>query len=139
MTSESELVQVTFNKIMQSKAYTVIILGTDKKRFAIYTEPQVGKNLQSYLTEENKPRPFTYDLINSIFQGLNIKLLQVVINDIEDTIYFARLFLEQQIGEERHILEIDARPSDSITLALLHNAPVYCKKEVFDKTVAVED
>ncbi|HSX03692.1 MAG TPA: bifunctional nuclease domain-containing protein [Rhabdochlamydiaceae bacterium] len=134
-----ELVPVAFKKLMQSRAYTVIILGTDKKRFAIYTEPSIGKILQNYLTQEPKQRPYTFDLMNAIFKGYNIKPLQVVINDIEDTIYFARLFLEQQIGEERHILEIDARPSDCITLALINNVPLLCRRDIFEKAVAVEE
>jgi bifunctional DNase/RNase len=135
----SELVPVTFNKIMQSRAYTVIILGTDKKRFAIFTDPSVGQNIQIYLTEEKKPRPYTHDLIHSIFQGFEIKPLQVVIHDIEDTIYFARLYLEQFNGERKVVLEIDARPSDCITLALMHNLPVFCRKEILEKAVPVEE
>ena len=135
----SELVPITFNKIMQSRSYTVIILGTDAKRFAIYTDPHVGQNIQAYLTAKNKPRPYTHDLINSIFRGLEIKPIQIVISDIEDTIYFARLYLEQKIGDQKTILEIDARPSDCITLALIDNIPVFCRKEILEKAVAVEE
>jgi bifunctional DNase/RNase len=43
------------------------------------------------------------------------------------------------MGEYRHILEVDARPSDCITLALMNNVPVYCTAEVLEKTVPVED
>ncbi|SRR5581483_5379066 len=136
---ETDLVPITFNKIMQSRAYTVIILGTEQKRFAIYTEPSVGRNIQIYLTEESKPRPYTHDLIYSIFRGLNIKPLQVVITDIEDTIYFARIYLEQQIGEQKIILEIDARPSDCIMLSIVDKIPFFCRKEIFDKAVPVEE
>ena len=138
MNSE-ELIPITFNKIMQSRSYTVIILGTEAKRFAIYTDPSVGRTIQTHLTEENKPRPFTHDLINAIFRGLNIKPLQIVITDIEDTVYFARLYLEQQIGDQKIILEIDARPSDCITLALLNNIPVFCRKDILEKAVPVEE
>ena len=70
---------------------------------------------------------------------MNVRVKQVVINDIQDTIYFARLFLEQKRDGIRHIIEIDARPSDCITLALMSNAPVFCTKEVLEKTVAVEE
>lgn len=136
---ETELVPITFNKIMQSRSYTVIILGTDQKRFAIYTDPSVGRNIQVYLTEEHKPRPYTHDLINAVFRGFDIKPLQIVINNIEDTVYFARLYLEQQIGEQKTILEIDARPSDCITLALLNPIPVFCRKEILEKAVPVEE
>lgn len=134
-----ELIPVAFKKLMQSRAYTVIILGTEKKQFAIYTEPGIGKILQNYLTQEPKQRPYTFDLMNAIFKGLDIKPLQVVIHDIEDTIYFARLFLEQQVGEEKQVLEIDARPSDCITLALVNNIPLFCRRDIFEKAVAVED
>jgi uncharacterized protein len=135
----SQLVPITFNKIMQSRSYTVIILGTEQKKFAIYTDPSVGKNIQIHLTDENKPRPFTHDLINAIFRGFEIKPLQIVITDIEDTIYFARLYLEQQIGDQKTIIEIDARPSDCVTLAILNNIPVYCRKDILDKAVPVEE
>lgn len=134
-----ELVQLSFDKIMQTRAYTVIVLSAHEKRFAIYTEPGVGKILQAYLTGTEKPRPLTHDLINNLFKGFGIRLRQVVINDVEDTIYFARIFLEQEIDGITNIVEIDARPSDCITLALMNNIPVFCTHEVLDKTLQVED
>lgn len=134
-----ELILVEFNKIMQSKNYTVFILGTEEKQFAIYTSPHVGQNLQVHLADQIKPRPYTYDLINSLFKGLNINLLQVIITDVQDTLYLARLFVEQEIGGKRHILEIDARPSDCLTLALENNIPIYCTREVFEKTIPIEE
>lgn len=124
---------------MQTRSYTVVVLGTKEKRFAIYTDPSIGRILQLYLTDTQKPRPLTHDLINLIFQGYGVRVKQIVINDLQDTTYFARIFLEQDIDGIRHILEIDARPSDCITLALINNAPVYCTKEVLDKTIAVEE
>jgi bifunctional DNase/RNase len=133
----TELIQLSFEKIMQTHTYTVIILKAKETKFAIYVEPQVGKILQIYLTDVEKARPLTHDLISSICKGLEISVKQVVINDLQDTTYYARLFLEQMRGEVRHIVEIDGRPSDFITLALMHNAPVYCTKEVLEKTVPV--
>ena len=134
-----DLVQLSFDKIMQTRSYTVVILSGMNKRFAIYTDPSIGRILQLYLTNTEKPRPLTHDLMSSIFKGFDIRIKQVVINDIQDTIYFARLFIEQYRDGVRHILEIDARPSDSITLALMSNAPVYCTKEVLEKAVPVEE
>lgn len=124
---------------MQTRSYTVIVLNGLGKRFAIYTDPSIGRNLQIFLTGAEKPRPLTHDLINHIFRGYEIRIKQVVINDIQDTIYFARLFLEQDLGDLRHIVEIDGRPSDFITLALMNNAPVFCTKEVLEKTLPIED
>lgn len=135
----SELVQLSFDKIMQTRTYTVIVLSAREKKFAIYTDPSIGRTLQMYLTGTEKPRPLTHDLINYIFQGFEVRIRQVVINDVEDTIYFARLFLEQEIDGIKHIVEIDARPSDCITLALMNNVPVYCTHEVLDKTIPIDD
>lgn len=135
----SELIQLTFDKIMQTRSYTVVILGARDKRFAIYTDPSIGRTLQMYLTGVEKPRPLTHDLIDLIFKGLKVRILQVVITDIQDTTYYARIYLEQDMGDYRHIVEVDARPSDCITLALMNNVPVYCTTEVLEKTIAVEE
>lgn len=130
-----ELIPVKFEKLMQSRSYTCVVLGAGEKKFAIYTDPPSGKSMQLYLAATEKPRPFTHDLLTRIFRGLEIKVKQVVIYDLQDTIYFARLFLEQQRGDLLHIVEIDARPSDCITLALLHKVPLYCTKGVLEKTI----
>jgi bifunctional DNase/RNase len=136
---DSELVQLTFDKIMQTRSYTVVILGAKDKRFAIYTDPSIGKTLQIYLTGIEKLRPLTHDLMDEIFKGFEIRIKQVVITDLQETTYYARLFLEQDLGDMTHIVEIDARPSDCITLALMNNVPVYCTTEVLNKTIPIED
>lgn len=136
---DSELIPIQFSKIMQSSSYTVFILGNDSKQFAIYTCPHVGMEIQMNLTEQIKPRPYTHDLINAICKGLDIQLLHVVINDVRDTIYYARLFIQQQVGDQKQIMEIDARPSDCLSLALENEIPIFCTKEVFDKVITVED
>lgn len=136
---ESELIPIKFEKIVQSKSYTCVILGNEEIKFAIYTEPSSGRLMQRYLTESEHPRPFTFDLMGGIFRGYDITIRQIVINDLQETIYFARLFLEQKTGELLHILEIDARPSDCIPLALLHKSPIYCTKEVLERVVPITD
>lgn len=136
---QSELIQLNFDKIMQTHSYTVVILAAKEKRFAIYTDPAIGKTLQMYLTGVEKQRPLTHDLFSHILKGFDIRIKQVVIIDLQDTIYYARLFLELDGKPLRHILEIDARPSDCITLALMNNVPVYCTREVLEKTIPVEE
>ena len=135
----SELIQLSFDKIMQTRTYTVVVLGARGKRFAIYTEPNVGRILQTHLTGTANIRPLTHDLINNIFKGFDIKIMQVIINDVHDSIYFARIFLEHYVKDVQHIIEIDSRPSDCIALALMNNIPVYCTRDVFEKTIPIQD
>lgn len=135
----SEIVQLSFDKIMQTRSYTVVVLAAPEKRFAIYTDPSIGRSLQMYLTGEEKPRPLTHDLIQTILKGFGIRIKQIVINDLQDTIYYARIYLEQDCDGVTQMLEIDARPSDCITLALMNNVPVYCTRDVLDRTISVEE
>jgi len=123
---------------MQAGSYTVFLLSVEDKYFSIYTAPKVGEMIQSLLSDKPLPRPYTHELMNNVFQGLDIKPLQMVIQDVEDTVYFARLFLEQKVGDERKILELDSRPSDCLVLSLMNNIPILCRREAYEKIIPVE-
>lgn len=135
----SDLIPVSFHKVMQTRSYTVVIMEANEKRFAIYVDPAIGRAIQMELIESDKTRPLTHDLIGMILRGLDVSIKQIVINDIQDTIYYARLYLEHESEGKTHIIEIDARPSDCITLAIMHKSPVYCTQEVLEKTVLIDE
>lgn len=135
----SEIIPLSIDKIVQSRTYTVIVLKAEDKSFALYTESNVGKICQLFLADTTTQRPLTHDFLDRIFEGFEINIKQVIINDIQDNVYFARLFLEQETEGVLHIVEIDGRPSDCLILALLNNAPIYCTKEVLEKAIPMED
>lgn len=132
------LIPLTFYKIMQARAFTVFVLGTQQKQFAIYTEAHVGQVVQATLASDPQPRPWTHNLLGSLITQFDITPLQVVIHDVEETIYFARLFLERMQDGQRDIVELDARPSDCIILALLMHIPVFCTPAVLEKVIPLE-
>lgn len=76
------------------------------------------------------PRPLSHDLMRNILETLSATLEQVIIHDIKDSTFFAKLMVRAN-GE---LQEIDARPSDGIALALRMRAPIY----VTDKIVLEE-
>lgn len=80
------------------------------------------------------PRPMTHDLLRTAIEHLGGKLSKVVISDLKDSTFFALLHLSQ--GERS--LEIDARPSDAIALALRAEAPIFVLRTVLDKAQAVD-
>lgn len=136
----NKLIPVKFQKIMQTRLYTVIILSAQQKQFAIYTESSIGKTIQNYLTESEKVRPMTHDLLNMILTGLDVQIVKIVIYDLKDTVYFAKLYLsKEELNGMETFLEIDVRPSDSIALAVLNHVPIYCTQEVLEQTVPFED
>ena len=72
------------------------------------------------------PRPMTHDLTRNLMHHLNARLERVVISELKDDTFFARLWLWQ--GDEPLVL--DARPSDAIALALRADCPIYVTEEV---------
>ena len=72
------------------------------------------------------PRPLSHDLMRSLLEAMHAKLEQVVIHDIKDATFFAKLII--RVGGE--IQEIDARPSDSIALALRVQAPIFISDKI---------
>lgn len=74
-------------------------------------------------------RPMTHDLLTNIVRHFGVGLMEVVINDLHEGIFFARLVFEHQ-GE---IHEIDSRPSDAIAIAVRFKAPIYAVEDVLDE------
>ncbi|HJT23571.1 MAG TPA: bifunctional nuclease family protein, partial [bacterium] len=64
------------------------------------------------LQEQAIPRPMTHDLLKNVIEVLGAKLTKVLVNDLHQNTFFARLFLEVPDAGEK--LEVDARPSDAI-------------------------
>lgn len=112
-----------------------MILGNSLKQFAIYIDLRSGQNIEAILLKKEKRRPYTYDVVSSIFLGLEVSIRQVVISDNQDDIFFSHLLLEQKKDNLLFITEIDARPSDSIALALMYNAPIFCYKTVLENSI----
>jgi bifunctional DNase/RNase len=113
-----------------------VFVGNDDKVFVIYVDHSVGAAITMFLRGTPKERPLTHDLIASIFAGLGAQVERVVINDLKNSTYFARLFLRAENELGKKILEIDARPSDCIALAVQQKSPIYVASKVFG---AVED
>jgi len=89
-----------------------------------------------FLRDEPKERPLTHDLMQSIFKGFNITVERVIITELRNSTYFARLILQQQNELARKIVEIDARPSDCLALAAAQKKPIYVASSLFEQ---VED
>ena len=74
------------------------------------------------------PRPLTHDLLKSMIVSLGGELEKIVIDSLHDSVYYATLFV-RDLDDVVH--EIDARPSDSVALAVRSEAPIYIAEEVF--------
>jgi bifunctional DNase/RNase len=88
--------------------------------------------IQLGLEDSDSPRPRTHDLLAAILHTLGGKVSKVVVEDLKEQTFYAVIHVEQ---DDRH-LEIDARPSDAIALALLTKAPVFVHPVVLEKAQA---
>jgi hypothetical protein len=96
----------------------------------------MGAIIGMFLRQTPKERPLTHDLINRIFQGFGISVERVVITDLKNSTYFARLILQQQNEVARKIVELDARPSDCLAIAAAQKKPIFVTSALFEQ---VED
>jgi bifunctional DNase/RNase len=131
-----DVVSVSIKGVMPTANGCAVFLGNDDKTFVIYVDHSVGNAIQMTLNGVKKDRPLTHDLIGSILLGLGATLEHIVVNDAREGTFFARILLRMENELGRKIIELDARPSDSIVLALQAKRPIYVARAVFD---GVED
>jgi len=128
---KQEVVPVQIRGILPANSGCALFIGNDDKVFVINVEPQMGRVISDFLRNEPKERPLTHDLINRIFQGFSINVERVVITDLKNSTYFARIILQQQNELARKIVELDARPSDCLALAAAQKKPIFVSAPLF--------
>ena len=135
---KQDVVAVQIRGIIPANSGCALFVGNDEKVFVINVEPQMGQVISMFLRQAPKERPLTHDLINRVFQGFGISVERVVITDLKNSTYFARLILQQQneLHTARKIVEVDARPSDCLALAAAQKKPIFVSAPLFDQ---VED
>lgn len=77
------------------------------------------------------PRPLTHDLLKSVIDNLEAKLEKVVIDKLANSTFHAKLMIKTEAGSSK---TVDARPSDSIALAVRAGAPIFVEEEVIQKS-----
>jgi bifunctional DNase/RNase len=78
------------------------------------------------------PRPMTHDLMKTLLLGLNTGVRKVVVNELKDDTFYARIWLERD-GE---LISVDSRPSDALALALRLDCPIYVDDSVLKSSKA---
>lgn len=97
-----------------------------KRHLPILIGPFEATAIALALEGTQVPRPLSHDLMKSVIEALKARVDRVVIHDIQENTFFAKVILESTVGP----LEIDARPSDSIALALRTGSPIYVSDQI---------
>jgi uncharacterized protein len=100
----------------------------------IWTGVFEAESILVALEEMKPPRPWTHDLMMALVQALDAQLVRVVVHSLKEDVYFANLVLKR--GADHHEIEIDARPSDAIALALCLRAPIFGAEGVLARSAS---
>jgi hypothetical protein len=133
---KQDVMPISIRGILPANSGCAIFVGNDEKVFVIQVEHNMGAVIGMFLKDTPKERPLTHDLIASIFTGFNITVERVVITELRNSTYFARLILKEQNELGTKIVEVDARPSDCLAIATAQKRPIYVATSLFQQ---VED
>ena len=129
-----DLTQVVISRT--SDAQVIVLKERDGHRsFPILIGTVEAAAIDRGLQEQRTPRPMTHDLVNNILDALGVELERVVINDMRDKTYYAKLVLKA----DGRTLEVDSRPSDAIAVACLRNTPIYAEEKVLQAVCKGDD
>ena len=130
---------ILIKAVIPSNNGAAIFLKESEKTFVIYVDKDNGEAMQMALKGEVHERPLTHQLIHNMLKGMGAEVERVVINDLELATYYARIILSMENEVAHKIIELDARPSDAIVLAVLFGKPLYASQTVIDKVEDMTD
>lgn len=121
----------------QKSSYTLILGEVDGRvKLPIVIGAFEAQAIALYLEKIKPQRPLTHDLFTSFAQSFHIKVKEVLINDLVEGIFYSRIVCQAN-GET---VEIDARTSDAVALAIRFSCPIYTKKEILQNAgIELED
>lgn len=124
---------VTLEGLLPTPQGVGLFLSDRAKTIAIFVDPYVALCVARFCRNERSARPLTHELILNIFAGLGARMQKVVIHDLREETFFAHIFLRQENELGRNEIVLDARPSDSVALALAQHCPIFVQNDVWDR------
>lgn len=133
------MVEMTVESVrinLQTSQRVVILKATKQERYLfIWIAHSEAYAIAIELQGTSSPRPQTHDLLKNVIHDLGAKIESVVISDLIEDIFYARIVLDVA---GRHV-EIDSRPSDAIALAVRAKTPIFVEESVLERAgVALE-
>lgn len=117
---------------LDSIGHNPVVLLADKeekKALPIWIGLLEASAIDKELKNMTSPRPMTHDLFHSVLTQVQVKVKEVKIVDLKESTYYATLFLKSNKG----VIEVDARPSDAIILALKSKIPILVSTKILEE------
>jgi bifunctional DNase/RNase len=111
---------------MQDKQLIWLKEVDGERKFTIVIGSSEAMAIDRRLNDKPTPRPMTHDLLASVIETLGGQIDRIVINDLQNGTFFARIHIRQ----DGKMLEIDSRPSDAIALGIATMVPIFVAEHV---------
>jgi len=133
---ELEIVALS-HSITQTHSYAVVLGEINGlRRLPIVIGGFEAQAIAVALERMNPSRPLTHDLMKNFMMAFNVELHEVIINDLQEGIFFSKLVC----SSSNDTIEIDSRTSDALALAVRFGCPIYTYENIMEKAgVSVED
>jgi hypothetical protein len=136
-----DVIEVQVRAVLPLEGSFAVFLGDESKVFVIYIDEAVGTAISMFMRGVSKERPLTHDLVGHLLMAFGARVDRVVINNINGSVFHARLIIsaENELQTSRKVIELDARPSDSIAMAVQQSAPIFVARHVWEAVENVSD
>lgn len=136
-----DVVEVQVRAVLPLEGSFAVFLGNEEKVFVIYIDESVGTAISMFMRGVSKERPLTHDLVGHLLMAFGARVERIIINNINGSVFHARLIIsaENELHTSRKVIELDARPSDSIAMAVQQSAPIFVAKKVWDEVEDVSE
>lgn len=127
-----DLVRVEPIALLPTQAGCAVFLGDGKKVIVFYIDPSIGASINAVLAGVEPPRPLSHDLFTQGLDAFGAEVLHTTIVRVEGEVFYARLYIkaENEIMEKK-LVELDARPSDCLAMAVRKEAPIFFVRSVW--------
>ena len=136
-----DVIEVQVRAVLPLEGSFAVFLGDESKVFVIYIDEAVGTAISMFMRGVSKERPLTHDLVGHLLMAFGARVDRVIINNINGSVFHARLIIsaENELQTSRKVIELDARPSDSIAMAVQQSAPIFVARHVWEAVENVSD
>lgn len=131
MTIESIRVGLMNPQLTRLNSQYVVMLKekTAERYLPIFIGPAEANAIAIKLRGETLPRPLTHDLLHSMIDALGASVDSIIVSDLKNDTFYAKIILNVGDGQ----MEVDARPSDALALAVRVEVPIYAEESVLEK------
>lgn len=129
----ADMVEVVIDSIrvgLMSQQRVVILREVDAERYlAIWIDPYMAEQITFALQEVEVSRPMTHDLLKNVLQSIDARVVRVEVSELQGEVYYGNIVIDVNGFE----MDVDARPSDALALAVRAHVPILVSRDVMDE------